>query len=109
MPSGSPVAISVASPVRGAAVAPTPPTMPSPRRGGRLVAKARQTPDNPARYEIYGQLEDKLLGQDGGVPIAPIYWYTYVQLERPTVKDTLNVNLLNQTDYSKVVEVEPSA
>ena len=74
-----------------------------------LVAKARQTPDNPARYKIYGELEDKLLGEDGGVPIAPIYWYTYVQLERPTVKDTLNVNLLNQTDYSKVVEVEPSA
>jgi oligopeptide transport system substrate-binding protein len=74
-----------------------------------LVAKARRTQDNNARYAIYGQLEDKLLGKDGAVPMSPIYWYTYVQLERPTIKDSLNVNLLNQTDYSKVVEVEPSA
>jgi oligopeptide transport system substrate-binding protein len=74
-----------------------------------LVAKARQTPDDNARYKIYGDLEDKLLGDDGAVPIAPIYWYTYVQLERPSIKDSLDVNLLSQTDYSKVVEVEPSA
>jgi oligopeptide transport system substrate-binding protein len=73
-----------------------------------LVAKARQTPGNDARYKIYGQLEDKLLGDDGAVPIAPIYWYTYVQLERPSIKDSLDVNLLSQTDYSKVEEVEPS-
>ncbi|HWO82132.1 peptide ABC transporter substrate-binding protein [Gaiella sp.] len=73
-----------------------------------LVAKARQTPDNDARYKIYGELEDKLLGENGAVPIAPIYWYTYVQLERPSIKASLNVNLLSQTDYTKVVEVEPS-
>jgi oligopeptide transport system substrate-binding protein len=73
-----------------------------------LVAKARQTPDNNARYKIYGELEDKLLGENGAVPIAPIYWYTYVQLERPSIKGSLNVNLLSQTDYTKVVEVEPS-
>jgi oligopeptide transport system substrate-binding protein len=73
-----------------------------------LVAKARQTPDNNARYKIYGELEDKLLGENGAVPIAPIYWYTYVQLERPSIKASLNVNLLSQTDYTKVVEVEPS-
>ena len=73
-----------------------------------LVAQARQTPDNDARYKIYGELEDKLLGENGAVPIAPIYWYTYVQLERPSIKASLNVNLLSQTDYTKVVEVEPS-
>jgi oligopeptide transport system substrate-binding protein len=73
-----------------------------------LVAQARQTPDNNARYKIYGELEDKLLGENGAVPIAPIYWYTYVQLERPSIKASLNVNLLSQTDYTKVVEVEPS-
>ena len=73
-----------------------------------LVDKARQTPDNDARYKIYGELEDKLLGENGAVPIAPIYWYTYVQLERPSIKASLNVNLLSQTDYTKVVEVEPS-
>ncbi len=73
-----------------------------------LVTKARQTPDNEERYEIYGQLEDKLLGEDGAVPMAPIYWYTYVQLERESIKDTLEVNLLSQTDYSKVVETDGS-
>jgi len=73
-----------------------------------LVAKARQTEDNTERYKIYAQLEDKLYGENGAVPIVPIYWYTYVQLERPTIKDSLNVNLLSQTDYSKVEEVEPS-
>jgi len=73
-----------------------------------LVAKARQTEDNTERYKIYAQLEDKLYGENGAVPIVPIYWYTYVQLERPTIKDSLNVNLLDQTDYSKVEEVEAS-
>jgi hypothetical protein len=32
-----------------------------------------------------------------------------VQLERTSIKDSLDVNLLSQTDYSKVVEVEPTA
>ena len=72
------------------------------------VEEARRTPDNEARYELYGQLEDKMLGEDGAVPVAPIYWYTYVQLERETIKDTLEVNLLSQTDFTKVVETDGS-
>jgi oligopeptide transport system substrate-binding protein len=71
----------------------------------RLVEEARQTPDNAARYEIYGQLEDILLGQEGEVPIAPIYWYTYTTLETEAVQDTWNLNLLDQVDLS-VVEVQ---
>ena len=74
----------------------------------RVVEEARRTPDNEARYELYGQLEDKMLGEDGAVPVSPIYWYTYVQLERETIKDTLEVNLLSQTDYTKVVETDGS-
>ena len=74
----------------------------------RIVEEARRTPDNEARYELYGQLEDKMLGEDGAVPVAPIYWYTYVQLERETIKDTLEVNLLSQTDFTKVVETDGS-
>lgn len=73
-----------------------------------LVAKARQTPDDAERYEIYGQLEDKLFGEDGAVPLAPIYWYTYTQLEKESIRDSLNVNLLSQTDYTKVVETDGS-
>jgi ABC-type oligopeptide transport system substrate-binding subunit len=67
-----------------------------------LVAKARSTVDDAQRYSIYGQLEEKLLGENGAVPIAPIYWYTYTQLERESVKDTYNLNLLDQVDLSKV-------
>ncbi len=74
----------------------------------RVVEEARRTPDNEARYELYGQLEDKMLGEDGAVPVSPIYWYTYVQLERETIKDTLEVNLLSQTDFTKVVETDGS-
>ncbi|HXH89536.1 MAG TPA: peptide ABC transporter substrate-binding protein [Gaiellaceae bacterium] len=72
----------------------------------KLVEDARKTQDNDARYEIYAQLEDKLLGEDGAVPMSPIYFYTYVQLERPSVQDTLNLNLLDQSDLTKVVVTE---
>jgi ABC-type oligopeptide transport system substrate-binding subunit len=68
----------------------------------QLVQQARNTPDNAKRYELYGQMEDKLLGENGAVPIIPIYWYTYTQLERESVKDTYNLNLLDQVDLTKV-------
>ena len=74
----------------------------------QLVDRARQTPDNTERYDLYAQLEQKLFGEDGAVPLAPIYWYTYVQLERESIKDTLEVNLLSQTDFTKVVETDGS-
>ncbi len=44
----------------------------------QLVEKARATPDNDARYALYAQIEEMLLGEDGAVPLAPIYWYTVV-------------------------------
>jgi oligopeptide transport system substrate-binding protein len=67
-----------------------------------LVNQARNTSDNDQRYELYGKLEDKLLGENGAVPIIPIYWYTYVELERESIKDTYNLNLLDQVDLTKV-------
>ena len=67
-----------------------------------LVAQARNTPDNEKRYELYGQLEEKLLGQDGAVPIVPIYWYTYTQLEKHVRQGHFNLNLLDQVDLTKV-------
>jgi oligopeptide transport system substrate-binding protein len=67
-----------------------------------LVDQARNQPDNDKRYEIYGKLEDKLLGENGAVPFIPIYWYTYVELERQSIKDTYNLNLLDQVDLTKV-------
>jgi oligopeptide transport system substrate-binding protein len=68
-----------------------------------LLEQARQTPEDAARYEIYGQLEDKLLGEDGALPLSPIYWYTYPNLEKLSIKDSFTVNLLNQIDLTKVV------
>jgi oligopeptide transport system substrate-binding protein len=67
-----------------------------------LVEKAKNTPDNEARYKIYAQLEDKLTGPNGAMPIAPIYWYTYVQLEKPWIAKTFNTNLLDQWDFTKL-------
>jgi oligopeptide transport system substrate-binding protein len=72
------------------------------KRYDGLVAKARQTQDNAARYKIYAQLEQILGGPNGEMPMIPIYWYTYVDQERESVKDTYKVNLLNQTDLTKV-------
>ncbi len=69
----------------------------------RLIEQARNTPDDAKRYEIYRQAEAMLTGPNGQLPIAPIYWYTYTNLERESVKDTFNINLLDQFDLSKVV------
>ena len=67
-----------------------------------LVAKARQTEDNDARFKIYGQLEKIMNGPQGSMPVIPIYWYTYVTLEKPGVKDSFNFNLLDQIDLTQV-------
>ena len=68
-----------------------------------LVEQARSTQDDHARYEIYAQLEQKLLGEDGAIPVVPIYWYTYPNLEKLSIKDSFTVNLLSQIDLTKVV------
>jgi oligopeptide transport system substrate-binding protein len=68
-----------------------------------LVKKAINTPDNDARYKIYAQLEQIMFGPNGDVPILPIYWYVYNNLEKTYVQKTFNINLLDQTDLTKVV------
>jgi oligopeptide transport system substrate-binding protein len=68
-----------------------------------LVADAKETPDETERFAIYKQLEDKLFGQDGALPIMPIYWYTYPNLEKLSVKDTFFISSLDQIDFTKVV------
>jgi oligopeptide transport system substrate-binding protein len=72
----------------------------------RLVAEARRTQDDQQRHELYARLEQMLFGPDGAMPIIPIYWYTYTTLERESVKETFNLNLLNQVDLTKVEVVE---
>ena len=67
-----------------------------------LVAKAKQTPDNGKRFGIYKQLEEKLTGQNGALPFIPLWYITYPNLERESVKDTFQINLLDQVDLTKV-------
>jgi oligopeptide transport system substrate-binding protein len=71
-----------------------------------VIAKAKNTADNDARYKLYGEAEDILGGENGQMPVMPIYWYTYVNLERENVKASFSVNLLNQTDLTQVVVTE---
>ena len=71
-----------------------------------VIEKAKNTADNDARYKLYGEAEDILGGENGDMPVMPIYWYTFANLERESVKDTFSVNLLNQTDLTKVVVTE---
>jgi ABC-type oligopeptide transport system substrate-binding subunit len=68
-----------------------------------LIEEARGTEDNDARYELYGQAEELLWGEDGDLPVSPIYFYTYTNLERENIKESFSVNLLNQTDLTTVV------
>jgi oligopeptide transport system substrate-binding protein len=71
-----------------------------------VIAKAKNTLDNDARYKLYREAEDILGGENGDMPVMPIYWYTFANLERENVKDSFSVNLLNQTDLTKVVVTE---
>jgi oligopeptide transport system substrate-binding protein len=72
----------------------------------QLVEQARQTADNEERYDLYAQLEQKMFGDDGAVPLAPIYFYTNSTLERPSIQDTFNVNPTSSIDLTKVVVEE---
>jgi oligopeptide transport system substrate-binding protein len=71
-----------------------------------VIQKAKNTVDTDARYKLYGEAEDILGGENGQMPVMPIYWYTYVNLERENVKASFSVNLLNQTDLTQVVVTE---
>jgi oligopeptide transport system substrate-binding protein len=68
----------------------------------RLVEEARGTADNDARYELYGQLEEILLGEEGAVPITPIYWYTSSYQERDSIRETFSESPLGQVDLRDV-------
>jgi oligopeptide transport system substrate-binding protein len=69
----------------------------------RLIAEARQMPNDEQRHELYRQAEAMLTGPQGELPIIPLYWYTYTNLERESVKDSFKINPLDQFDLSKVV------
>jgi oligopeptide transport system substrate-binding protein len=58
--------------------------------------------EDEARFERYAELEQMLFGPEGAVPLIPIYWYTYVNLERENIQDSFNLNLLDQVDLTEV-------
>jgi oligopeptide transport system substrate-binding protein len=68
-----------------------------------LVEQAKQTPDEAARWELYAQMEQLMFGEDGELPITPIMWYTYPNLENDAVRDTFFISPLDQIDFTKVV------
>jgi oligopeptide transport system substrate-binding protein len=68
-----------------------------------IVEQARSTEDDNARYELYRQLEGLMFDEDGAVPITPIMWYTYPNLENDAVRDTFFISPLDQIDFTKVV------
>ena len=68
----------------------------------KLVEEARATADNDARYELYAQIEQILFGDDGDMPIAPIYWYTSSYQERESIRETFSESLLGQVDLRGV-------
>jgi oligopeptide transport system substrate-binding protein len=67
------------------------------------IEEARKTVDNDARYKLYGEAEDILFGDNGDVPVLPIYFYTYQGLERTNIRESFDRNLLDQVDLTKVV------
>jgi oligopeptide transport system substrate-binding protein len=70
------------------------------------IEEARNTADNDARYDLYAEAEQILFSEDGDLPVIPIYYYTYSWLERESIKETFEVNLLDQIDLTKVTVSE---
>ena len=71
-----------------------------------LIEKARRTQDDGARYEIYAEAEEILFGENGDLPVLPVYYYTYQGLERESINDSFELNLLGQVDLTRVVVIE---
>ena len=67
-----------------------------------LVEEARSTPDDAERFQLYAQAEEIMFGEDGEMPILPIYFYTLTNLEDLCVKDTYNIGATNTLDLTAV-------
>ena len=73
----------------------------------RRHRRRRRTPrTTPSATSSTARRRTSSVGENGDMPVLPIYWYTFVNLERESVKDSFSVNLLNQTDLTKVVVTE---
>jgi oligopeptide transport system substrate-binding protein len=54
------------------------------------------------RFEAYSTVEDIMFGENGEVPLIPIYFYTYTMLEKESIKETLREDPLAQIDLTEV-------
>jgi oligopeptide transport system substrate-binding protein len=54
------------------------------------------------RFEAYATVEEIMFGENGEVPVAPIYFYTYTMLEKESIKETLHEDPLAQIDLTEV-------
>jgi oligopeptide transport system substrate-binding protein len=69
----------------------------------RLIEEARGTADDEERWRVYNQAEELMFGEDGEMPLIPIYHYTQVTLERDTVRDTTNFDPQTRLDLKNIV------
>jgi oligopeptide transport system substrate-binding protein len=67
------------------------------------IEEARKKKFRSARYKLYREAEDILFGENGDVPVLPIYFFTFPGLERRSVNDSFAFNVLSQVDLTKVV------
>jgi oligopeptide transport system substrate-binding protein len=74
----------------------------------RLIEEARGTADDGERYSLYNQAETIMFGEDGAMPLIPIYHYTHTTLENARVRDTANFDAQTRLDLTKVVVREDS-
>ena len=66
-----------------------------------LIERARSTPDDAERHELYAQAEEKLTGPSGRLPVSPLFWSTFTTLRRSGIEGW-EPNLLDQYDFTKV-------
>ncbi len=66
-----------------------------------LIERARSSPDQAERHELYAQAEAKLTGPSGSLPVIPLYWSTFTTLRRSGIEGW-EPNLLDQYDFTKV-------
>jgi oligopeptide transport system substrate-binding protein len=65
------------------------------------LKKATAASDQSQRYQYYQQAEQILTGKNGDMPIAPIYWYTYANLQKSYVQG-YKINPMDEIDLAQV-------
>jgi oligopeptide transport system substrate-binding protein len=70
------------------------------------IEEAGKEGSSNARFKLYREAEDILFGENGDLPVLPVYFFTIPGLERESVRDSFAFNALGQVDLTKVVVTE---